>query len=124
MSKILLLCLAGGLGSLSRYTLAGVIQRLLGAGFPLGTFVVNILGCFLFGLVWGAFEDRLALPPESRTIILTGFMGAFTTFSTFIFESVNLLATSQFFYAIANLTGQIIIGIILLWLGLYLGRLV
>ena len=124
MSKLLLLCLAGGLGSLSRYTLAGIVQRLVGAGFPFGTFVVNILGCFLFGFIWGYLEDRLTLPPDTRTIVLTGFMGAFTTFSTFIFESVNLLAASQVMYAIANIAGQVLVGIILVWLGLHLGKMI
>ncbi|MFV0420776.1 fluoride efflux transporter CrcB [Oleidesulfovibrio sp.] len=123
MQKLLLIALAGGLGSLSRYTLAGIVQRFCGASFPAGTFVVNVLGCFLFGFVWGFLEDRLSISPTTRVIILTGFMGAFTTFSTFIFESVNLISASQWFYTLLNIAGQIVIGIVLLAAGLALGKL-
>ncbi|WP_027181124.1 fluoride efflux transporter FluC [Oleidesulfovibrio alaskensis] len=124
MQKLLLIAIAGGLGSLSRYSLAGAVQRLFGASFPAGTFVVNITGCFLFGLVWGFLEGRLTLGPAARMIALTGFMGAFTTFSTFIFESVALLNSSQWLFAALNITGQIVLGILLLAAGLYLGKLV
>lgn len=124
MQKLLLLFFAGGFGSLSRYTLAGVVQRFSGASFPAGTFFVNCLGCFLFGMVWSVLEDRISVPPDVRVIVLTGFMGAFTTFSTFIFETANLVSASQWAYAIANCAGQLLVGILLLWLGLSLGKLV
>lgn len=123
MQKLLLIALAGGLGSLSRYTLTGIVQRFFGTSFPAGTFIVNVLGCFLFGLVWGFLEDRLSISPTARIIILTGFMGAFTTFSTFIFESVNLISAAQWAYTLLNIAGQIVIGIILLAAGLALGKL-
>lgn len=124
MQKLFLLFIAGGLGSLSRYALAGLVQRLSGSSFPTGTFAVNCIGCLLFGLVWSFFEDRLSLPPETRVIVLTGFMGAFTTFSTYIFETANLISASQWAYAVANCVGQLLIGLIFLWIGLSLGRLV
>ncbi len=124
MQKILLLMLAGGLGSLSRYTLAGTVQRLAGSSFPIGTFVVNCLGCFLFGLIWSVLEDRIGISPDVRVIVLTGFMGAFTTFSTFIFETANLVSASQWFLAATNCAGQLVIGIAVLWIGLHLGKLV
>jgi CrcB protein len=124
VQKLFLLFIAGGLGSLSRYTLAGLVQRLAGTSFPAGTFAVNCLGCFLFGLAWSLFEDRLSLPPEMRVIVLTGFMGAFTTFSTYIFETANLISASQWVYAVANCAGQLVVGLVFLWIGLSLGRLV
>lgn len=123
MSKFLLLFIAGGLGSLSRYLLSGFFQRVINISLPVGTYLVNIIGCFLFGLIWAYAQDRIALSPEFRVIILTGFMGAFTTFSTFIFESSALLDSSQWFYFVINVVGQIIIGIILLKFGLSLGKL-
>ena len=123
-SKLLFLALAGGLGSLSRYGLAGLSQRLFSTSFPIGTFLVNILGCFLFGLVWGFFEDRIGLSPQLRPIVLTGFMGAFTTFSTYMFESVTLALHSQWLLAAANLAGQTMAGFVLILAGMALGRMV
>lgn len=124
MQKVLLLMLAGGLGSLSRYSLAGAVQRLAGTSFPAGTFAVNCLGSFLFGLVWSLLENRISLPADVRVIVLTGFMGAFTTFSTFIFETANLASQSQWLFAALNCVGQCLIGLAVFWLGLHLGKLV
>ena len=124
MTKIILLFCAGGLGSLSRYLLSGILQRAINISFPIGTYLVNIIGCFMFGLIWAYAQDRLSLSPEFRVIILTGFMGAFTTFSTFIFESAALLDSAQWPYFLLNVVGQIITGVILLKFGLTLGRLV
>lgn len=123
MTKIILLFCAGGLGSLSRYLLSGVFQRAINIGFPIGTYLVNIIGCFMFGLIWAYAQDRLSLSPDFRVIVLTGFMGAFTTFSTFIFESAALLDSAQWPYFLLNVVGQIITGVILLKFGLTLGRL-
>ncbi len=122
MQKIALIALAGGLGSLSRYGLTGLVHKLAGGAFPYGTFVVNILGSLLFGLVWGLSEERLSFSPELRTIILTGFMGAFTTFSTFAFESTSMLRAGQLLPFAANVGGQVVVGFTLLWLGLALGK--
>ncbi|SIN77721.1 fluoride efflux transporter CrcB [Halodesulfovibrio marinisediminis] len=123
MTKIILLFCAGGLGSLSRYLLSGVFQRAINISFPIGTYLVNIIGCFLFGLIWAYAQDRLSLSPDFRAIVLTGFMGAFTTFSTFIFESTALLDSTQWPYFLLNVVGQIITGVILLKFGLSLGKL-
>lgn len=123
MTKIILLFCAGGFGSLSRYVLSGVFQRAINISFPIGTYLVNVIGCFMFGLIWAYAQDRLSLSPDFRAIILTGFMGAFTTFSTFIFESAALLDSTQWPYFLLNVVGQIITGVILLKLGLSLGRI-
>lgn len=124
MQKFVLIALAGGAGALSRYGLAGLVQRLAGGSFPLGTFVVNMLGCLLFGLVWGLLEERAAFGPQARVIVLTGFMGAFTTFSTFAFESVALMRAGQWLFAAVNVAGQNLIGFIVLFAGLKLARLI
>ena len=124
MQKIFLLALAGGLGSLSRFGLSGLAHRVLGRSFPYGTAVVNVLGCFLFGLVWGALENRAGLSPQVRVIVLTGFMGAFTTFSTYIFETMAFLQHSQWLMAMLNLVGQNVIGLAFIFLGLSLGKAV
>jgi len=122
LQKLLLLSVAGALGTLARYELAGLVQRLAGASFPLGTFVVNVAGCFVAGLLWALFEARWAVTGETRIIVLVGFMGAFTTFSAFILETTELLRASQWFYAGLNLILQNALGISALFLGAFLGR--
>ena len=124
MQKLLLLGLAGGLGALARYGLSGFIQRFTGATFPWGTFVVNILGAFLFGLIWSLAEQRLVMSVETRVILLSGFLGGFTTFSSFMFETSTLINGGQWHLAILNLAGQVMAGLVAMFLGLALGRVI
>lgn len=122
ISKIILIAVLGAAGTLARYGLSGWVQRFSGAGFPWGTLVVNITGCFLFGLVWAVSEGRLVIRPEYRMIVLVGFMGAFTTFSTFAFETTQLLREAQWWAAFLNVTAQNLTGIVFLFLGLAIGK--
>ena len=124
MQQWLLIGFAGALGALARYTLTGLVQGVLGSGFPWGTFVVNVLGSFLFGLIWSLAEGRLALTPQTRTIVLTGFMGAFTTFSTFVFETGGLMRDAQWNLAFGNVALQVILGLVCLFAGLSIGQMV
>ncbi|HEY4707465.1 MAG TPA: fluoride efflux transporter CrcB [Thermodesulfobacteriota bacterium] len=123
MHKLVLIALAGAAGTLARYFLGGLVQRLYGGAFPWGTFAVNISGTFLFGFVWSLAEERLVISGEARAVVLVGFMGAFTTFSTFMFETGELLRDSQFALAFGNIALQNVVGIIFLILGLAAGRL-
>lgn len=122
MQNLLWIAAAGGAGALARYGLGGLVHRLLGPSFPWGTFMVNILGCFLFGLIWALAETRLAISGQVRLIVLTGFMGSFTTFSTFVFETGMLLKDGQYLFALANMLGQNLVGLVALFLGLALAR--
>jgi fluoride exporter len=122
MRRILLLAVAGAIGTLARYGLSGVVQRLAGAGFPWGTLAVNGLGCFLFGVVWSLAEDRLLISGQTRLILLVGFMGAFTTFSTYMFETRQMLAASEWLLGTANFLVENFAGIALVLLGIALGR--
>jgi len=115
--------MAGALGTFMRYGLSGVVQKACGSSFPCGTLAVNITGCFLFGLIWSLAEDRLLISGEMRTVILIGFMGAFTTFSSFAFESVQLLRDAEWALALGNVMAQNMIGLACLFLGLVAGRL-
>ncbi len=123
LEKLGLIALAGAIGTLARYWLSGVVYDVLGRNFPWGTAAVNIFGCFLFGLVWELGEGRMLLRTEARAIFLTGFMGAFTTFSTFIFESGGFLEDGRYLPALANVAFQTIVGFAALFGGLMLGRL-
>jgi fluoride exporter len=121
--KLLLIALAGSLGTLARYGLGGLVQNFSGAMFGWGTVVVNLLGCLLFGIIWSSLEERWPTSGETRTIILIGFMGAFTTFSTFMFETEELLRKAEWLPAIGYFTLHNVGGLIALVAGLALGRL-
>lgn len=120
--KVACLALLGAAGTLARWWLDGVVQRLCGTRFPWGILVVNVLGCFLFGLVWMLAEERGLLSGETRFLILTGFMGAFTTYSTFTFQTGEFLRESQWNAACANIAAQVVLGLAGLFLGMALGR--
>lgn len=122
MQKLILIGLAGAFGALARYSLGGLVQRLTGATFPWGTFVVNVIGAFLFGFIWSLVEQRLVVSVETRVIILSGFLGAFTTFSSFMFETSSLIGEAQWGLAMLNVGGQIVLGLTAMFLGLAAGR--
>jgi fluoride exporter len=121
--KLLLIAFAGALGTLARYGLGGWVHALNHTSFPWGTVAVNLLGCLAFGVVWSVAEGRLNFSSEARTIVLVGFMGGFTTFSSFIFETGQLLRDAEWLFALGNFTLQNIGGLAVLILGMALGRL-
>jgi len=122
LQRLLLLALAGGLGAVSRYGLSGLVQRYSGSTFPWGTLAVNVLGCFVFGVIWAVATERMALSPDARIIILTGFLGSFTTFATFMSESYRLLADAEWMLAFANLGVTYVTGLGVFILGLAIGK--
>lgn len=117
------LALAGALGALARFGLGGIVQRGLGTPFPWGTLVVNTLGCLVIGVVWTLAEERLLISGEVRTIVLVGFVGAFTTFSTYAFETEAMLRDAEWTLAVANVLAQNVLGIACVFAGAALGRL-
>jgi CrcB protein len=119
--RIAALALAGALGTLCRYGLQSALQA-EDARFPVGTFTVNMVGCLLFGVVWSIAESRELIHPELRLVILTGFMGAFTTFSTFVFESHQLARAGDWVLLAVNVGGQLALGLLLFGLGVTIGK--
>jgi fluoride exporter len=111
--KILYLILGSAAGGLARYYLAGTVYRVAGSGFPYGTLAVNLAGCFLLGLLAGLAEDKLLLGPDARLLLMIGFCGAFTTFSTFIFETDGLLREGEWLSALLNVAASIVFGFVL-----------
>jgi fluoride exporter len=120
--KLLLLAVAGAAGTLARFGLGGLVQRIVPSAFPWGTIAVNALGCLLFCFGWSLAEDRLVISGATRTILLVGFMGAFTTFSTFAFETAQLLDDSQWLAAAGNVMLQNVAGIALVLVGIAVGK--
>lgn len=112
-----MIAIGGALGSLARYLLSTFVLRVSGTLFPLGTFVVNIVGCIVFGAIAGATSQRVQLSSTMRLFLLTGILGGFTTFSSYTFESFALIRDGQFVWAATNIIGQVIAGLVGLWVG-------
>ncbi|RMG37760.1 MAG: fluoride efflux transporter CrcB [Planctomycetota bacterium] len=121
--QLLLIFAAGGLGAVCRYAVSGWVQR-FSETFPIGTLAVNVAGCFLFGTVVVLAGERGLLPPQARLPALTGFLGAFTTFSTYGYETQQLLSDAEWgraaLYLVANNGG----GVFAVLLGMACGRLI
>lgn len=124
MSKWLVLSLGGAVGTLVRYQLAAWVPAFAGTGFPYGTFVVNMSACLLLGVLDSLAAARAALSPEARLLLMTGFCGAYSTFSTLMLETSNLAADGQLLRAAANYLGSGALGFVLFRLGVFLGTVV
>ena len=107
---LLVIAMGGALGAVARYGLSGWVQSLLETTFPLGTLVVNILGSFLLGLLLPLFET-LAWSAETRTMVTMGFLGAFTTYSTFSYEAVVLLEGGEWSRVGLYIGGSLFLGL-------------
>ncbi|MGH9380205.1 MAG: fluoride efflux transporter CrcB [Thermoanaerobaculia bacterium] len=115
--------LGGGCGAALRFLIGGWIHRWLpGSLFPWGTFAVNVLGCLLLGLLYGLAEGRGLFGPGARLFLFIGLLGGFTTFSTFAWESGSLLRDGELVWAFGNVAGQVLLGLLAVWLGLFAGR--
>ena len=108
----------GFLGALARFGLSGLVHRQLPlATFPYGTLAVNLLGCFLIGMITGLAESRQLFGPEFRTFALIGLLGGFTTFSSFGYETFAMIRDDEYMWAAANVGLHVIPGLALVWLG-------
>lgn len=111
-------------GGLARYAAAGVVSAAAGATFPYGTLVVNLSGCLFVGLFDALAAERVLLGPSGRLLLMTGFCGAYTTFSTLILETSRLLGDGEFGRAAANALGSLALGLVLFRFGQWLGRVI
>jgi CrcB protein len=116
--NILLVGIGGALGSISRYLLGTWIQSLSRSiDFPFGTLAVNLIGCFVIGFLAELAEARGAFTPESRAFMFIGILGGFTTFSSFGNDTMNLFRDGQTLNAVANVSANVVFGLLLVWLG-------
>ena len=124
MLRLLLFIGIGGfLGSVARYYLAGVVQSRFLSNWPFGTFAVNMAGCFLIGIIF-IVAERTILSPEWRLFLATGLCGGLTTFSSFSLEMVNLLRGGQLLYALSYAALSLLLGLVAVWVGIAVGRMV
>ncbi len=122
MLRILYIAIGGAIGALLRYFVSGVAYKIMGATFPYGTLTVNLLGSFFIGFLFEALEESL-ISPDVRMMIFIGILGAFTTFSSFSLETVNLIRDSEFALALWNILLNNILGIGLAFLGVLTAKI-
>lgn len=111
-------------GTLARYGLQGLVQERTGAGFPTGTLAVNLTGCFLLGGIGQYALQHLAFPPDWRVGIMVGFFGAFTTFSSFGWETVHMLEAGEWQHAAIYAAASVLGGILAVMAGMRLGEMI
>ena len=120
MSRLLWVAAGGAIGALLRYLVDAIAYQAIGTGFPWGTLIVNLTGCLLIGIAW-ALVGRTALPQPFVPFLVTGILGAFTTFSTYSLESINLLRHGDVGLALLNVIGSNVLGLMLAYLGFVCG---
>ena len=117
MMNMLIIGIGGALGAVSRYGIALWIGQRWGRSFPLGTFVINVSGSFLIGLLMTLLAERFSVNPQWRLLLVVGFLGAYTTFSTFEYETGALLKDGEWAFAMLNVVLSVVVGFIALKLG-------
>ena len=122
MTQTLAIALGGAAGAVARYWASNGVYGLLGRGFPYGTLFVNVLGSLVMGVLYILLLERMSVGPEVRGVLLIGFLGAFTTFSTFSIETLNLIEQAAYVKAMLNALLSVVVCIGAAWLGVLLGR--
>jgi CrcB protein len=120
--KIILVLAGGAIGTLARFYTSGFTQKYVSNGFPIGTLMVNLLGSFIIGLLWGLFENQPT--SQLRTFLFVGILGGFTTFSAYSIETINLFKDGNIRFAVLNILLNNILGILLALAGLMIAKLV
>lgn len=123
MTPFLYISAGAILGANLRFLVGVWASQQFGAGFPYGTLIVNVAGCFIIGLFYGLGETRITITPELRLFVAIGFLGAFTTFSSFGNETINLIRSGDLWLALINVAGNNLLGLVAVFGGVTLARL-
>lgn len=121
-AQIMAIMLGGGLGAVARFIVSTTVANKLGSHFPFGTITVNVIGSFVMGFLAIWLIEKAGLDPLWRLAIFVGFLGAFTTFSTFSMDTLNLFEQGQFFRGLLNMLLSVSLSVLAVWLGVLLGK--
>ena len=124
MQRILLIGFAGLAGTLGRYFMSGLVARRFGETFPVGTIIINVIGCVLAGLLFYVLQERSLVSETVRLAIMVGFLGGFTTFSAYGLQTFTLFRDGEVFLAFLNLAISNVLGLFMVWLGFVAARAV
>lgn len=122
MSQILYIAIGGAIGAVLRYLASTAVYAFMGRGFPHGTLAVNVLGSLIMGFLAIVLLERISTGPELRALLLIGLLGAFTTFSTFSIETLNLIEQGAVIKAGINILLSVVLCVTAAWLGTIIGR--
>ena len=122
MIPYLLVVIGGGIGALARYVAASAIMSRFGGRFPLGTLVINVTGSFLIGFLMTVLAERYKVNPAWRLLLVVGFLGGYTTFSSFEWETYSTIRDGGLLSGMLNVISSIMLGYVAVWLGAMLGR--
>lgn len=112
------------MGTLGRYALSGFVARRFGETFPTGTLVVNVAGCFLAGFLFYLMQERFLVSDTTRMVVMIGLLGGFTTFSSYGLQTFTLLRDGEIWFAAMNLIGSNLLGLLMVWAGYTLAKVV
>ena len=122
MEKYLIVGVGGFAGSIARFWLGAYIGQRMGSRFPYGTLLINITGSFLVGFVMTVLTEKTSLSPNWRYLVPIGFIGGYTTFSTFEFETLRAMQDGQFTIGILNVVLSVLVGFLMVWMGAMAGK--
>lgn len=120
--QILTVALGGAMGAVSRFLVGNIVSKILGSAWPYGTFVINIVGCFCMGVLMTIISERQLLPAAWRLFLCVGFLGGFTTFSSFGYEAVSLMNQGKLLEALGYVGGSVLLGLAAAAIGVHIGR--
>ena len=123
MTKLIYLMIGGISGTFARYFLSGVTYKVTGQDFPYGTLAVNVLGCFVMGLLSSLASKKFLIGEDLKLLLMIGFCGAFTTFSTFMLETCNLMKDGENLRAFFNVAASVVFGFLAFRLGVFLAEI-
>ena len=124
MTKYLMVALGGAIGSMLRFWAGGYVSTRLGTRFPYGTFLINITASFLIGFIMTLLAERMHWGPNWRFLIVAGFLGGYSTFSTFEYETFRIFQDGEFLVAGMNIVLSVAVGFLAVWVGVVTGRII